>query len=75
MAKAKGEYEVYSNTNHFGKITHAQMSRWKFDYWAGGNTEVIKHLESIGVKCFYIERSGDITAGDLRMLKRIKESL
>lgn len=75
LNKYKGNYEVDWNTNHFEKITRDQLQRWTFDYWVGGNLEVMRHLESIGIKCIYVQRSGDITGADLRLLKRIKDNM
>jgi nicotinamide mononucleotide adenylyltransferase len=76
LGKAKGNYIVTWHPTHFGRIQARELTNFQpFDAWAGGNIDVMTHLEGLGVRCMYIQRSFDITAGDLRLLKRIKDSM
>jgi nicotinamide mononucleotide adenylyltransferase len=47
LGRSKGNYEVIINTWHFGKIKQVDLFKYKFDVYAAGNMEVLKHIEEI----------------------------
>ena len=66
---------VVKNETHFGKITQNQISNTlpDFDVYGAGNNSVLKHLESIGVKCVYVPRYMDYAATPGRVYDKIVE--
>ena len=69
----KGNFEIYVNTVHFGKICKEEIELYQpFDVYGSGNHEVLMHVESLGYKTVYVERSYDYAATDDRMMRDIK---
>jgi cytidyltransferase-like protein len=67
-----GRYKVLVNQTHFGKITREELSKFKFDVYASGNLEVLKHIESLGFKTLYVERSYEYSGTEIRMKNSAK---
>ena len=67
-----GKHIVTTNQIHFAKITKSEISKFKFDVYASGNLEVLKHIESLGIPTLYVERSFDYSATEIRE-KNIKK--
>lgn len=61
---AMGEYEVVSNESHFARIVEEDLSKFKFDVYASGNIECLKHIEELGRKVTYVNRSFDYSASE-----------
>lgn len=61
--------EIITNTKHFGKISAKELSSFKFDVYAAGNLQVLRHIEKLGVKVIYIERAFAYTASDIPLPK------
>ena len=60
------DYEVIVNKIHFAKITKNELSKYKFDIYAAGNLEVLKHIESLGYETVYVERSFEYSGTEIR---------
>ena len=54
--------EVMSNSDHFGKITKKALEKYEFDVYAAGNMVVLNHINSLGIKCMYVDRAFDFEA-------------
>lgn len=62
------DVEILVNTTHFGEITKEELKQFgDFDKYAGGNLDVLKHLESLGVKCEYWPRSYAYAASKIEL--------
>lgn len=73
LGRCKGNYEVVINKVHFGKITASELGYFDFDVYGTGNMEVLKHIESLNVKCRFIDKSDDTAASDEARFQKIKE--
>ena len=58
----KGDVEVRINATHFAEITCDELDAYECDLYAAGNVKVIKHVESLGMKCVYVDRAFDYEA-------------
>lgn len=75
LGNSKGDYEVIVNDIHFGEITKEELDKFGADMYAGGNLKVLKHIESLGMECLYVERAYEDHATDARKYQQIKEVL
>lgn len=75
LGNSKGNYEVVVNKVHFGEITKEELDAFGVDVYAGGNLKVLKHIESLGMECIYVERAYEDHATDARKFQQIKEVL
>jgi nicotinamide mononucleotide adenylyltransferase len=73
LARSRGKYSVAINRTHFGKIAKAELAKFKFDVYGSGNMEVLRHIESLGAECVFVDRTDDMAATAERKFKRIKE--
>ena len=73
LDRSKGNYEVITNTIHFGKISKHELSQFAFDVYGSGNLKVLKHIETLGYQTIFVERSDYAAATDDRMFHQIKE--
>jgi len=73
LSKSKGEYEVSENYIHFSDITIEEFQKYGADVYAAGNMAVIKHMESLGVPCVWVNRAYEYEATNERLAKKIKE--
>lgn len=71
----QGEYELVSNTTHFGKITVEELKQFSFDVYGAGNPAVLKHMESLGVECVDVPRQPDYAASDAVKYEKILKVL
>ena len=53
---------VKVNKTHFAKITKKEYEEFGCDLYAAGNHKVLRHLEKLGIKTIYTERSADYSA-------------
>jgi hypothetical protein len=75
-AGMKGNFEIYVNCTHFGKITRQELEIFQpWDVYGSGNMEVLLHIEKLGYKTVYVERAYDYAATDDRTMRRIREVL
>jgi cytidyltransferase-like protein len=58
------KYEVFSNKEHFAKITHEEINKYTFDIYVSQNMECLKHIESLGYKILYVDRAYEYRASD-----------
>jgi len=58
-----------SNKTHFGQITKEELINYDCNLYCGGNLEVLKHIENLGFKTKYYERSFDYNARDYKRLE------
>lgn len=72
---AFGEYNVLVNTEHFGRITKEELSKYKFDVYGSGNHECLMHMHNLGYPTVYVERAYDYTSTEGRLLKKLREAL
>ena len=50
--------EFIVNQTHFGKITKEEIEQFRpFDYYSAGNIPVLRHVESLGIPCYYSDRA------------------
>ena len=56
------EVEVNTNSTHFGEITREEWSNYQTYVWAGGNLQVLRHLESMNIPVKYVERAFEYSA-------------
>ena len=71
-----GPYTVLSNKTHFGKMNAEELTRYpKFDFYSSGNLDCVKHMESLGYKCYYVERAYEYAATNDRVAKAVMEAL
>jgi len=64
LGNSKGNYEVVVNKVHFGEITKEELDAFG-----------VKHIESLGMECIYVERAYEDHATDARKFQQIKEVL
>ena len=57
FAHLHGDIEVLINRTHFGAITCDELESYGCDLYASGNVVVIKHVESLGMPCIYVDRA------------------
>ena len=57
-----GNVQIECNKTHFGKLHKDEWELWGCDLYAAGNFEVLNHMESIGVRCIYVDRPYQISA-------------
>lgn len=72
LERCKGNYEVVINKTHFARITKEEADGYDFDYYGAGNFETLKHMENLGYKIIYINRSDDTAATDERKYNKIR---
>lgn len=68
----KGNIEVVVNKDHFAEISKDALFNFKADVYASGNLEVLKHIESLGFKTLYVERSYEYSGTEIRMQNSVK---
>jgi len=57
LGNSKGSYEVFTNKDHFAKITIERLELFpKFNLYAAGNLETLKHMESLGYEVLWVDR-------------------
>jgi nicotinamide mononucleotide adenylyltransferase len=67
-----GPYHVDFNKVHFAKVTREELARYpRFDFYASGNLDCIKHMESLGYCCYYTERAYEYAATADRVAKAV----
>lgn len=69
----KGNYMIIPNTAHFGEITKDELALFEFDVYAGGNLDVLRHIEGLGYDVQYTPRAYDYAAADSRLGKKLSE--
>ena len=57
---------VIYNVTHFGELTKEELDSFGCDLYCGGNLQVLKHIENLGFKTKYHERSFDYNASDYK---------
>lgn len=65
LAKQTGldlSIKATANSTHFGKITKKEWDEYECSVYASGNMEVLKHMDSLGVKIYYTDRAWDFSA-------------
>lgn len=72
LNNSKGEYEVVANLQHFARITKEELKRYKFDIYAAGNLEVLKHIDSIGFDTIWVDRPYEYNANNDRFAEKVK---
>ena len=70
---SKGNYEIYINNDHFGKITKEKLDKWKFDVYIAGNMAVLKHIESMGYEVKWMDRAYHYEATNDRLAEGLKQ--
>lgn len=53
---------ISSNKTHFAKLTITEWLPFNAAYYAAGNLEVLKHIESLGIKTYYVDRAFDYSS-------------
>jgi glycerol-3-phosphate cytidylyltransferase-like family protein len=51
------DIELKANKTHFAEITKEELDAFDCDIYVGGNLKVLKHIESLGMKTSFIDRS------------------
>lgn len=64
LLTAKGNYVVLINDSHFGRITAEEYASFGADVYCSGNHKCLKHIESLGYKTEYVDRSYDLSASE-----------
>lgn len=72
LSYSTGNYEIHINNTHFGKITQEELDEWRFDVYAAGNMEVLKHIESMGYDVKWMDRSYHYEATNDRLAEELK---
>lgn len=73
LLMAKGNYDVFSNKDHFAKIKKENCP--KMDFYASGNMSCLLHMEQLGYKVIYVDRAYDYGATEEYKLNKIREVL
>jgi cytidyltransferase-like protein len=73
LGNSVGTYEVFSNQDHFAKITKEQADLFKFDVYAAGNLETLDHMQKLGYDILWTDRTWHYEATDSRMAEDFKE--
>jgi cytidyltransferase-like protein len=58
--------QVVINKTHFAKITIEEWESYHCQVYAGGNPEVNDHIGSLGIPVYEQERSGNISARNIK---------
>jgi phosphopantetheine adenylyltransferase len=64
LSYCNGNFEVFKNEHHFGKITKDEVKEYKFDVYASGNWQCIENMKNLGFKTIYTPRSYDYSASN-----------
>ncbi len=75
LEQSVGEYDVVVNDIHFGEITKEQLCQFEFDVYASGNSDVLRHIDSLGYELVFVDRAYDYEANEDRKLRKIKDAL
>lgn len=62
LSLCKGNYTVFANKHHFGKITKDELKEYTFNIYASGNRECLNHISDLGYETLYTPRSYDYAA-------------
>ena len=54
--------EIITNKTHFAKITKEDWESYLCNVYAGGNLQVLRHIEKLGISVTYIERAFNYSA-------------
>jgi len=56
LNKTKLDVKFSVNNIHFGRITKEEIDKYKpFDLYISGNLAVLRHVETIGIPCEYVD--------------------
>ena len=72
LSYSVGNYEIYINTTHFGKITKEELDVWNFDVYVAGNMQVLKHIESMEYRIKWMDRAYHYEATNDRLAEGVK---
>ena len=64
LDRCKGNYDVRVNQTHFAEITREDLDCYDADVYGAGNVEVLRHIESLGYPCVFLDRSDEDAASD-----------
>lgn len=57
LENSRGNYEIITNKIHFGELTKEDLKDLPaFDIYGGGNVEVLRHIQNLGVKIKFVPR-------------------
>lgn len=56
------------NKTHFAELTLEEWNYFGGSVYAAGNLQVLKHIESLGIECIYVDRAYDFSASHYKRL-------
>jgi cytidyltransferase-like protein len=76
LSRSRGNFQVIINNKHFGIITKKELRKLpKFDIYAAGNLEVLKHVSDLGYEILWVDRAFHYDATTERKAREILKNL
>lgn len=64
LKHAKGNYETFISTTHFGYAPEHCIKEFSFDIYVSQNIACLKHIEEMGYPVEYVDRAFDYSASE-----------